>query len=259
MPRSPAAWGGPTAAMSSATIGTDDRTVIEYAMPVGTRVRSGETTEVAGSTSSSGSTAAAASRANEIRTCASRPEGLARTSRSCRPEAESPIGKRHCRARSLPRLAARPRRPSLPSRNCDCSAMIRPRRTETCVATVSTRGTASWIGTETRVRRGTTMPCRRPGARRPVSVTASTSTIASSGNGLNSASHSSEFLDVVPAAKRASVVGSRAHGPIATSSVRVNVCSTTARPPRVSTTTPGSAIGARSPTRTRTTRPGATV
>ena len=75
------------------------------------------------------------------------------------------------------------------------------------------------------------MPWRRPGARRPPSVTASTSTMASSGNGLNSASQSSEPFDVVPAANRASVDGSRAHGPIAVSPARSSVCSTTARPP----------------------------
>ena len=99
-------------------------------------------------------------------------------------------GKRHTRDGSSPRLNAIPVRPSEPSSVSVSSVTTRPRRATTLVATRSTRGIASCTGTLTRVKRGTTMPWSLLGARTPDPVNALTSTIASSGNGLNSASQS---------------------------------------------------------------------
>ena len=96
---------------------------------------------------------------------------------------------------TAPRLLVSPVYPESGPKIIDCSATTRPTVARTATATCAVRTVCSWMGTSTRIRRGTSIGASCSGT--AALVRSVTSTRASVPNGLNSMSHSSTGRPVV--------------------------------------------------------------
>ncbi len=127
MPRAFAGIGETSEVSVSATMGVGESTDAEKPTPGGTRrPRSTATVDRAGTFTVSGSSAPPSRPVCTVAT-AGESCGFAMTSVSVRPAAIEPFG--NCQMREVlgaPSERASPRRPSVPSSTCDCSATTRP-------------------------------------------------------------------------------------------------------------------------------------